>query len=131
MAKETKVKEPTKAELVEKEVEQLKASGVDEKDFYGVQNDDGTWEPWDPKGKPVVSRAAAATLGFSRYFTGEECVNGHLSPRKVKGSRCIACAREKLKERAKKKRAEDPEFRAAQNAKAREKAKARKAAKAA
>ena len=125
---EPKVKEEkvsAKAELVAVEVAAVKFT---DEVFYGIQNDDGTWQEWDPKGKPTISRTAAISLGFRRYFTGEECINGHLAPRKTKGSVCIACARQKLRDRMKAKKAEDPEYRKTMNQKAAARRKAKKAA---
>lgn len=114
-----KEKAPTKAELAQKE-----ADAVDFVDdiYFPKMNPDGTYIPLETEGLPTISRAAAMILGFRRYFTGEPCVNGHISPRKVKTSTCVACTREKLKARTARKRQEDPEFAAA----AKEKAKARR-----
>lgn len=114
--KETKPKEPTKAELAQKE-----ANAVDFSDeaLYG----DGPW--------PKISRAAAVLLGFRRYYTGEVCKNGHDAPRKTKTSTCTACGRMKLRDRHKRKMQEDPNYRSAFNAKAKVKRAAKSAAKAA
>ena len=37
------------------------------------------------------TRAEAASLGVSRYFTGVPCKNGHIAPRKTKGCLCVVC----------------------------------------
>jgi hypothetical protein len=35
----------------------------------------------------------AASLGIKFFFTGEECVHGHLAPKYTAGGRCVTCAR--------------------------------------
>lgn len=37
----------------------------------------------------------ARTLGLVRYYTGETCLNGHISERYVSRKRCVECDREK------------------------------------
>lgn len=41
----------------------------------------------------LISRREAIKHGEIRYFTGEACVNGHISLREVNGRRCIECRR--------------------------------------
>lgn len=109
--KETKTKAPTKAELAQKE-----ADAVDFSDE--AMQGPGPW--------PKLSRAAAVILGFSRYYTGEVCQNGHDSTRKTKTSTCVACSRVKLRDRHKRRMQEDADYRAAFNAKAKAKRAAKK-----
>lgn len=45
----------------------------------------------------IISRPEALRLGLLRYNTGEPCVNGHVSERKVKGRRCLACQKDKIR----------------------------------
>jgi hypothetical protein len=92
----------TKAELAQNEADNFE--GTDES-FFGAG-------PF-----PILSRAAAVILGNSRYFTGSPCKNGHMSPRKVKSSVCIECARINLRARTKERLANDPDFKAARAAK--------------
>lgn len=40
-----------------------------------------------------IQRKAALAQGFSRYFTGKQCKNGHTDERDAKSGRCIACIR--------------------------------------
>lgn len=41
----------------------------------------------------IISRQAAAYLGFSKFFTGVPCIKrGHISERYVNGGRCVSCA---------------------------------------
>ncbi|KGO33482.1 hypothetical protein JT06_14230, partial [Desulfobulbus sp. Tol-SR] len=88
---------PTKAELSQKEAD---AVDFTQDVFYG----EGPW--------PKLSRAAAILLGFSRYYTGEPCINGHDAPRKTKTSACLTCSHEKLRERHKRRIKEDAEYKA-------------------
>jgi hypothetical protein len=92
-----KEKAPTKAELSQKEAD---AVDFTQDIFYGPG-------PW-----PKLSRAAAILLGFSRYYTGEPCINGHDAPRKTKTSACLTCSHEKLRERHKRRIKEDAEYKA-------------------
>jgi hypothetical protein len=54
-----------------------------------------------------ASAAEARALGIKRYFTGKECLSGHMAPRYTNG-RCVECQkissanRDALKERARK-----------------------------
>lgn len=73
---------------------------------------------------PVISRAAAIVLGLTRYNTGTPCKEGHDSPRKVKTSACLACARLKLRDRHKRRLQDDADYKV----KFAEKAKARRLA---
>lgn len=43
------------------------------------------------------SRIVAHKLGYTKYFTGRECKNGHISYRYVASGLCAACASEKAK----------------------------------
>lgn len=92
-----KEKAPTKAELSQKEAD---AVDFTQDVFYG------------PGPYPKLSRAAAVLLGFSRYYTGEECIKGHDAPRKTKSSACLTCSHEKLRERHKRRISEDAEYKA-------------------
>jgi Recombination endonuclease VII len=38
------------------------------------------------------TRKEARELGSPRYFTGEPCVNNHISARNTKSKRCLACS---------------------------------------
>lgn len=100
--------------VLKSEAVQAEADAVDFTDevYY-----DTTAETW-----PVLSRAAALILGFRRYYLGTPCIKGHNSPRKTKTSTCLVCAREKLRERHKRRMQEDDDYRAKHN----EKAKARR-----
>lgn len=40
----------------------------------------------------IISRLEAHAQGLKRYFTGEPCVNGHLTERCVMTCRCITCS---------------------------------------
>jgi transcriptional regulator with XRE-family HTH domain len=42
----------------------------------------------------TISRQQAIALGQDRYFTGESCVNGHISQRWTKSKKCIECSKE-------------------------------------
>ena len=46
--------------------------------------------------KALVTRQMALSMGFSRYFTGEKCPQGHISERHTSDKKCIACKKEKL-----------------------------------
>lgn len=39
----------------------------------------------------LIDRATALELGLPKYFTGKECLNGHISERKVCSGSCAAC----------------------------------------
>ena len=39
----------------------------------------------------LVKKADAKASGLRRYFTGRECVNGHVSQRYVSNGSCVAC----------------------------------------
>ena len=43
------------------------------------------------------SREEALSSGFSHFFTGEECRNGHIQPRFVSSRLCVICNRENVK----------------------------------
>lgn len=38
--------------------------------------------------------SVAVDLGLTFFFTGEECVHGHVSPKYTKGGRCVVCAKD-------------------------------------
>ena len=40
-----------------------------------------------------VTRAEAKAMGLTYYWTGKECVKGHLTWRKVNGWTCAVCVR--------------------------------------
>ena len=42
----------------------------------------------------VIERAKARNKGFSHYFTGRKCINGHVDFRYVKNGACLSCKRE-------------------------------------
>lgn len=44
----------------------------------------------------IISRKDAQAAGLKRYFTGEECSNGHVSDRRVGNGECYACAKLRL-----------------------------------
>lgn len=46
--------------------------------------------------KLPTSRGEAKAAGAKYYFTGEPCVNGHVAPRKTKGS-CVECLKQEWK----------------------------------
>lgn len=39
----------------------------------------------------IIDRQTAASLGMKRFFTGNPCVNGHISERSVSRGRCLQC----------------------------------------
>jgi hypothetical protein len=41
----------------------------------------------------IIERSEASRRGMKRYFTGRECVRGHLSERYVSTQGCLACLR--------------------------------------
>jgi len=41
----------------------------------------------------IIDRKTAIDLGFTRYFTGKPCKNGHIAQRKVESGSCVECAR--------------------------------------
>lgn len=43
----------------------------------------------------IITREEAAEQGLVRYFTGVECINGHLSERYTKGGGCTQCMAER------------------------------------
>jgi hypothetical protein len=45
----------------------------------------------------IISRQKAAALGQDRYFTGESCINGHISQRWTKSKKCIECSRDEYR----------------------------------
>ena len=53
----------------------------------------------------IVDRETARSSGLKRYFTGRECVNGHIAERLVVNNRCLECHR--IGEAAR--RSDDPE----------------------
>lgn len=59
------------------------------------------------RGHKHPAREAAIAAGEKWYFTGEPCKNGHVAPRMVSCHKCKECGRE----RDKKRRDTDPEFR--------------------
>jgi len=87
-----KEKKPTKAELTAAEAEAFEGKDTD---FFKVQDEET--KKWAYPGPlPVLSRAAAVSLGFKRFYTGVPCKNNHDCPRKVKGG-CVECGHERLK----------------------------------
>lgn len=44
--------------------------------------------------KSIMSKEEAIRLGMNKYFTGEPCVNGHISPRYVNNGVCCECQRQ-------------------------------------
>ena len=48
-------------------------------------------EPKAPDGITFMERAQARSLGRTRYWTGRQCVNGHLAPRYVTSGACSLC----------------------------------------
>lgn len=60
----------------------------------------------------LISRDKAKSLGLKRYFTGDPCKYGHVVERQVSSYGCMACQNERVKAAAKKKYAEDPEYKA-------------------
>ena len=53
----------------------------------------------------IIGRDEARALGLKRFFTGEPCKHGHVAERDVNNRECMECSRE----RARKRRAADPE----------------------
>ena len=53
----------------------------------------------------IISRDEARALGLKRFFTGNPCKRGHVAERDVDSRECMDCSRE----RARKRRAADPE----------------------
>ena len=50
----------------------------------------------------IVSLCDAKQAGLARYFTGKQCVNGHIAERYVGGRKCVECAKEESKRHEKK-----------------------------
>jgi hypothetical protein len=108
MAKKDKVVEGTEGTEA---VEVKKDLGIPEGTM--VMCDDGVE-------RAVLSRESAIAMGTvadetygtvlvqNRYFTGVKCALGHMAERKVKGYVCVVCARERMKDRKKKRVAADP-----------------------
>ena len=46
----------------------------------------------------IISRKEASERGLVKYYTGEPCMSGHLSPRYVSSRRCVECQRERERE---------------------------------
>lgn len=44
--------------------------------------------------RPVIGRQEAMDAGFTRYFTGQPCIRGHITERRVKGMICVQCGAE-------------------------------------
>ena len=103
--------EDVMANKEEGKVEKKKDLGI--KEGTMVMCDDGIE-------RAVLTRESAIAMGKvphdvygeifkqNRYFTGEKCANGHMAERKVKGYVCVVCARERMKDRKKKRIAADP-----------------------
>lgn len=47
----------------------------------------------------LISRADAKRLGLTRYCTGLPCIAGHVDERRTNNGECIACYRERKRER--------------------------------
>ena len=109
-----KEKPPTKAQLAKAEAD---AVNFTQEVYYDAEG------PW-----PLLSRAAAILLGFSRYYTGVRCINDHDAPRKTKSSACLVCSHEKLRERHKRRLKEDVDYKAKFAQKAKDRRLAKKAA---
>lgn len=63
----------------------------------------------------VITRADAALLGLTRYFTGKPCKRGHVSERRAGYGTCIAC--ESMRGGSEKMRAYKAEYRSKNSAK--------------
>lgn len=60
----------------------------------------------------LISRNEAIAAGLTRYFTGEPCKYGHISPKVVSGFKCVECALSRQnKKRAKERALKYPEGR--------------------
>ena len=59
----------------------------------------------------VISRKEAKELGLTRYFTGLPCKYGHLEERFSSCGHCVACSKQKVKKRHKRRYHQDQEFR--------------------
>jgi len=59
--------------------------------FESLANDNDRWAGIDLDGLPKTGQEARED-GIQYYFTGEECVHGHISPKYTKGGRCVDCA---------------------------------------
>lgn len=44
-------------------------------------------------GTSIISRSEASSLGLKRYFTGQPCPKGHVSPRATASGTCCECKR--------------------------------------
>lgn len=97
-ANPVKEKKPKKSDLAQQEADAAKESGLTNEVYYGPG-------PW-----PKLSRMAATILGFTRYYTGEPCANGHDAPRKTKTASCLTCSHNKLRERHKSRMKDDIEY---------------------
>lgn len=49
------------------------------------------------KTKKIITRAQAIEKGFVNYYTGEPCINGHLSKRRTINGICLQCDYERTK----------------------------------
>jgi len=47
----------------------------------------------------LISRQIAQERGLIRYFTGKPCVRGHVCERTTSNKKCVACHRERIKQR--------------------------------
>jgi hypothetical protein len=61
--------------------------------------------------RTVITREEAIAAGLNRYFTGIECVKGHMAERKVKGYSCTVCTRARARLRRNVRLVTDAEFR--------------------
>ncbi len=89
--------------------EKLNAFG---KPVYKAENDNrrrmnGPWLP---------SQKMAKALGSKRYFTGEACLNGHITTRFASNAMCTKCSSDKRNEQNKLRADLDPEWREERNA---------------
>lgn len=56
--------------------------------------------------KTILTRQQALAIGFSRYFTGRPCKNGHIAERYTAGRSCIVCTKEGNQRKSKEHRSE-------------------------
>ena len=59
----------------------------------------------------IISRKEAKESGLTRYFTGSPCKYGHIAERFLSCGHCVACSKEKVKKRHKRRYHAEPEFR--------------------
>jgi hypothetical protein len=63
---------------------------ANDNEAFGAEN---FWVGLDIEKLPRTG-SEAALLGLTFFYSGEECVHGHLAPKYAKGGRCVVCSTE-------------------------------------